>query len=68
MLALPDLVSRQQEKMTMSTTITMVFVVAVIALASPALAAGNGNRDNEYKSAQYCVPQDDIPGAQNVYC
>ena len=30
----------------MSTKITMVFVVAVIALASPALAAGNGNRDN----------------------
>ncbi len=52
----------------MSTTITMVFVVAVIALACPALAAGNGNRDNEYKTAQYCVPQDDIPGAQSVYC
>jgi len=52
----------------MSTKITMVFVVAVIALASPALAAGNGNRDNEYKSAQYCVPQDDIPGAPSVYC
>ncbi len=54
--------------MTMSTKITMVFVVAVIVLASPALAAGNGNRDNEYKSAQYCVPQDDIPGAQSIFC
>ena len=52
----------------MSTKITMVLIVAVIALASPALATGNGNRDNEYKSAQYCVPQDDIPGAQSVYC
>ena len=52
----------------MSSNIALVFVVAVIVFASPALAAGNGNRDNEYKSAQYCVPQDDIPGAQSVYC
>ncbi len=52
----------------MSIKITRVIVVAVIALASSALAAGNGNRNNEYKSAQYCVPQDNIPGAQSVYC
>ena len=50
----------------MSTKITMVFVVALIALGSP--TQGTGNRDNEYKSAQYCVPQDDIPGAQSIYC
>jgi hypothetical protein len=74
MLALPDLIGKgnlcptREEKTTMSTKITMVFVVAVIISASPALAAGNGNRDNEYKSAQYCVPQDDIPGAPSVYC
>lgn len=52
----------------MWTKITMALVVAVIASASPALAAGNGNRDNEYKSAQYCVPQGDVPGAPSVYC
>ena len=73
MLALPDLVRKgnlwpTKEKMTMSSNIALVFVAAVIAFASPALAAGNGNRDNEYKSAQYCVPQDDVPGAQSVYC
>jgi hypothetical protein len=41
---------------------------AIIAVECPALVAGSGNRDNEYKSSQYCVPQDDIPGAQRVYC
>ncbi len=55
----------------MSTKITTAFVAAVIAFASPAATAGNGNRNNEhtFKSAQYCVPEYDIPGAQNtVYC
>jgi hypothetical protein len=55
----------------MSTGITMVFVAAVIAFASPALIASDGNRNNEhmFKSAQYCVPEYDIPGAQStVYC
>jgi hypothetical protein len=57
--------------MTMSIKLTMAFVAAIIALASPALAAGNGNRDNEltYKLAQYCVPQhDELPGMTKVYC
>jgi hypothetical protein len=46
---------QHEEKMTMSTKVTMAFVPIIIALAVPALAAGNGNRDNEstYKSAQY---------------
>jgi len=57
--------------MTMSTKVTMVFVVAVIALAFPTVAAGNGKRDNEYayKLAQYCMPQsDELPGATRVFC
>jgi hypothetical protein len=55
----------------MSTKITTAFMAAVIAFASPAFPAGKGNRDNErtFKSAQYCVPEYDIPGAQNtIYC
>ena len=55
----------------MSTKVTMAFVAVVIALALPALAGGNGNRDNEYtyKSAQYCIPQlDELPGTTRVYC
>jgi hypothetical protein len=55
----------------MSTKITMALVVAVIACASPALAGGNRNRDNEYtyKTAQYCLPQlDDLPDTTRVYC
>ena len=55
----------------MSTKITMIFVLAVIVLAPPALAAGDGNRDNEYTYtfAQYCIPQfDEPPGTTKVYC
>ena len=55
----------------MSTKITMVFAAGIIALALPALAAGNGSRDNEqsYKLAQYCIPQhDELPGMNRVYC
>jgi hypothetical protein len=55
----------------MSTKITTAFVAAVIAFASPAPTAGNGNRNDEhtFKSAQYCVPEHDIPVARNtIYC
>ena len=55
----------------MSTKIATAFVAAVIAFASPALTAGNGNRNDAhmFKSAQYCVPEYDIPGGQNtIYC
>jgi hypothetical protein len=57
--------------MTMSTKVAMAFVAAVIALALPALAAGDGKRDNEYtyKLAQYCIPQlDELPGTTRVFC
>jgi hypothetical protein len=63
-------VLRHREK-TMSTMITTAFVAAVIAFASPAPTVGNGNRNNEhmFKSAQYCVPDYDMPGAPNtIYC
>jgi hypothetical protein len=62
---------QHEEKLTMSTKVRMAFVPIIIALAVPALAAGNGNRDNEstYKSAQYCIPQfDELPGTTRVYC
>ena len=55
----------------MSTKVTMPFVAAIIALASPALGVGNSNRDNEYasKSVQYCIPQfDELPATTRVYC
>jgi hypothetical protein len=62
---------QHEEKLTMSTTVTMAFVAAIIALALPALAAGNSKRDNEYtyELAQYCMPQlDEFPGATRVFC
>ena len=55
----------------MSSKIKLALVSAIIAFTFPALAAGNGNRDNEhnYKLAQYCIPQlDDLPGMTRVYC
>jgi hypothetical protein len=55
----------------MSTKVTTAFVAAVIASASPAPTADNGNRNNEhtFKSAQYCAPEYDLPGSQStVYC
>ena len=55
----------------MSSKITLALVSAIIAFTPPALAAGNGNRDNEYtyKLAQYCMPQhDELPGTTRLYC
>jgi hypothetical protein len=57
--------------MTMSTKVAVFFVAVIVALPLSALAAGNGNRDNEYtyKLAQYCMPQhDELPGMTKVYC
>jgi hypothetical protein len=57
--------------MTMSTKITMALIAVVVALALPALAAGNGNRGNAYayQSAQYCMPQYDDPSDMTrFYC
>jgi len=49
--------------------ITMVLVAAAVALASPAAVGGNGH-DNGTSSrlSQYCVPQDELSGAQMLYC
>ena len=55
----------------MSSKIMLALVSAIIAFTLPALAAGKGNRDNEYtyKLAQYCIPQlDDLPGTTRVFC
>jgi hypothetical protein len=57
--------------MTMSIKIVMALVTVVIACASPALAGGNRDRNNEYtyKTAQYCLPQlDEPPGTTRLYC
>ena len=49
--------------------ITMALIAVAIGWASPAAAARNGS-DNGSASrvSQYCVPQDDIPGTQTLYC
>ena len=55
----------------MSTKIAIAAVAVVMALAFPALAAGNRNRDGVYvyTSAQYCVPQyDGVPDLARIYC
>jgi hypothetical protein len=55
----------------MSTRVSMAFAAAIITFALPASIAGSGNRNNEHtlKLAQYCVPENDIPGAQRtIYC
>jgi hypothetical protein len=57
--------------MTMSIKIVMALLTVVIACASPALAGGNRDRNNEYtyKTAQYCLPQlDESPGTTRLYC
>jgi hypothetical protein len=38
--------------------------------AATRLLGANGYRDSEpaYQTAQFCVPQYDIPGAQAIYC
>jgi hypothetical protein len=62
---------RLQEKINMSTKITMALIAVVTALPFPALATGNGNRGNAYtyKSAQYCTLQYDDPSdVTRVYC
>ena len=60
---------RHEEKITMSTKITMALIAVVTALTCPALDAGNGNRGHAYKSAQYCIPQyEDLSDVTRVYC
>jgi hypothetical protein len=52
----------------MSIRIVTALADAIIALASPALTAGNGNNESTSKLSQFCIPQDDIPDAPTVYC
>jgi hypothetical protein len=54
----------------MSPEITMPLIAVVMALSFPALTAGNGDRGNVYlyKSAQYCMPYDDLADVSRVYC
>jgi hypothetical protein len=57
--------------MTMTTKITMALIAAFIMLAPPVLAAGHATGENAYtkKLAQYCNPQDELPGTEGVlYC
>ena len=51
----------------MSIKITLAFVVAVIALASPAVAPNN-HGGGSMQLSQYCSPPDDGPAAQTIYC
>jgi hypothetical protein len=50
----------------MSMRITLAVVMAVLVAAAPAAH----NRDNSFTSklAQYCLPQDEAPGEQTIYC
>jgi|GraSoiStandDraft_40_1057318.scaffolds.fasta_scaffold221571_2 hypothetical protein len=56
----------QQEKQAMS-KITIALTAAAIALASPTLGASNHDTGSTHL-AQYCLPQDEIPGGQTLYC
>jgi len=49
----------------------MVVVVGVIALALPVATAHHNdrNKDQMLKAAQYCMPDDEDPGAKSdLYC
>ena len=51
----------------MSIRITAALIAAVILIA-PRLAAGTNGGVGENMVAQYCMPEDDVPGAQTIYC
>ena len=54
----------------MLTKISVAVAVAVIAFTSLASTVGPSNRNYErtFKSAQYCMPTYDSPGAARIYC
>jgi hypothetical protein len=55
----------------MSTMIRNAVVVAAIALTASVTTANHRSSSNlqSFKSAQYCMPEYDVPGAQSdVYC
>jgi hypothetical protein len=47
--------------------IAIALVAAAIAFAFPTLVASNRDSGSTQIS-QYCVPQDEISGAQTIYC
>jgi hypothetical protein len=50
--------------MSMRITLAVVMAVAV------STASATHNRDSGFNSklAQYCLPQDEVPGEQTIYC
>jgi hypothetical protein len=55
----------------MLSKITVALVAGVLAVTSTAVATGYGNGENVYTKqlAQYCIPQDETPGAEGAfYC
>ena len=55
----------------MLTKLEVAVVVAAIALVSTTLTASHGHRNNvdTLKSAQYCMPENNLPSGQSrFYC
>jgi hypothetical protein len=55
----------------MSMRIKIAVLAAAIAFVSPGPTASHGDRNNNggFKVAQYCMPENDLPIAQNgIYC
>jgi len=50
----------------MSMRIALAVLMAVLVAAAP--AAHNRNDGFTSKLAQYCLPQDEVPGEQTIYC
>jgi hypothetical protein len=66
---LPDTIYFAKEENQIMSTITMALVAVAIGLASAGAAARNGSDNGStFRVSQYCVPQDDIAGAQTLYC
>jgi hypothetical protein len=54
--------------MSMRITLAVVMVVVMAVVVSAAPAAHNRDNGVTSKLAQYCLPQDEAPGDQTVYC
>ena len=55
----------------MSTKLEVAIVAAAIALVSTTLTASQGSRNSidTFKSAQYCMPENNLPSGQSrFYC
>jgi hypothetical protein len=51
----------------MSIKIATAVMTGIIALAAAAAGDSNRNKDQTFKAAQYCVPNDDEPGAKSDF-